>query len=115
MTRAAQLAGLGSLEGSAPAYACRAWVNFNGTGTPAISASGNVSSISDYGVGHYGINLANALPDQNYSISAISDIGGWNSGVNQVAGLGTTGYQVRFWDKSNTSADPALVTTTIHR
>ena len=28
----------------ATAYGCRAWVNFNGTGTVAIRASGNVSS-----------------------------------------------------------------------
>jgi hypothetical protein len=34
-------------------YGCRAWVNFNGTGTPAISASGNVSSITDEGVGRF--------------------------------------------------------------
>jgi hypothetical protein len=35
----------------ATAYGCRAWVNFNGTGTPAIRASGNVSSITDNGTG----------------------------------------------------------------
>lgn len=28
-------------------YICRAWVNFNGTGTVAIRESGNVSSITD--------------------------------------------------------------------
>jgi hypothetical protein len=33
----------------ATAYGCRAWVNFNGTGTVAIRASGNVSSITDNG------------------------------------------------------------------
>jgi hypothetical protein len=38
-------------SGSAPIYACRAWVNFNGTGTVAIRASGNVSSITDNGTG----------------------------------------------------------------
>lgn len=69
MTRAAQLAGLGSLEGSAPAYACRAWVNFNGTGTVAIRASGNVSSITDNGTGDYTINFSTGLPDANYCLS----------------------------------------------
>ena len=52
----------------ATAYGCRAWVNFNGTGTVAIRASGNVSSITDEGVGNYKINLTNALPDSNYSV-----------------------------------------------
>jgi hypothetical protein len=51
----------------ATAYGCRAWVNFNGTGTVAIRASGNVSSITDTGVGQYTINFTNAMPDANYS------------------------------------------------
>ncbi len=37
----------------ATAYGCRAWVNFNGTGTVAIRGSGNVSSITDNGTGDY--------------------------------------------------------------
>lgn len=56
--------------GSAPSYACRAWVNFNGTGTVAIRSSGNVSSITDNGVGDYTINFTTALPDTNYSVSS---------------------------------------------
>lgn len=55
--------------GTAPIYANRAWVNFNGTGTVAIRASGNVSSITDNGVGAYSVNLTTAMPDANYSIS----------------------------------------------
>lgn len=51
----------------ATAYGCRAWVNFNGTGTVAIRASGNVSSITDVGVGSYTVNLTTAMPDVNYS------------------------------------------------
>jgi hypothetical protein len=52
---------------AAVAYGCRAWVNFNGTGTPAIRASGNVSSITDNGTGDYTINFTTALPDADYS------------------------------------------------
>lgn len=46
---------------------CRAWVNFNGTGTVAIRASFNVSSITDNGVGDYTVNFTNAMPDANYA------------------------------------------------
>ena len=53
---------------AATAYGCRAWVNFNGTGTVAIRASGNVSSITDRGVGRYSVNLTTAMPDANYSV-----------------------------------------------
>ena len=46
----------------------RAWVNFNGTGTVAIRASFNVSSITDNGVGSYTVNFTNAFADTNFSI-----------------------------------------------
>ena len=52
----------------ATAYGCRAWVNFNGQGTIAIRASGNVSSLTDNGVGLYVVNLTNALPDTNGAV-----------------------------------------------
>ena len=52
----------------ATAFGCRAWVNFNGTGTVAIRASGNVSSITDNATGAYTINFTNAMPDANYSV-----------------------------------------------
>lgn len=54
--------------GSAPVYACRAWGNFNGTGTPAFRASGNCSSITDNGSGLYRINFTTAMPDNDYSV-----------------------------------------------
>jgi len=53
-------------SGSAPIYACRAWVNFNGTGTVAIRASGNVTSINDYGTGDYQVNFTTVMQDANY-------------------------------------------------
>ena len=57
---------------AAVAYGCRAWVNFNGTGTVAIRASGNVSSITDNGTGYYTLNYGTAMPDVNYSYLAKS-------------------------------------------
>jgi hypothetical protein len=61
--------GYGSVE---TAYGCRAWVNFNGTGTVAIRASGNVTSITDNGTGLYTVNFTTAMPDANYSVSLSS-------------------------------------------
>jgi hypothetical protein len=59
----------GAQSGAAPIYAARAWVNFNGTGTVAIRASGNVSSITDNGTGDYTVNFTTAMPDANYSFA----------------------------------------------
>ena len=50
-------------------YLASAWVNFNGTGTVAIRASGNVSSITDNGTGDYTINFTTSFADANYSLS----------------------------------------------
>jgi hypothetical protein len=59
---------LATPTGSAPIYACRAWVHFDGTGTPAIRASGNVTSITDNGTGDYTVNFTTAMPDADYSV-----------------------------------------------
>ena len=67
-----QALSLFNASGSAPVYACRAWVNFNGTGTVAINASGNVSSITDNGTGDYSVNFTTAMPDANYATSAFA-------------------------------------------
>lgn len=53
--------------------AVKAWVNFNGTGTVAIRASFNVTSITDNGVGDYTVNFTTALADANYACVSTSE------------------------------------------
>lgn len=62
-------------SGSAPIYACRAWVNFDGTsgsGTGSsditIRGSGNVTSVTDNGTGEYTLNFTTSMPDINYAV-----------------------------------------------
>jgi len=74
------------------AYGCRAWVNFNGTGTVAIRASGNVSSITDNGTGDYTVNFTNAMPDTNYVITGSARI--QDSTASDGAMFGTTRQNV---------------------
>jgi hypothetical protein len=90
---------LATPTGSAPSYTCRAWVNFNGTGTVAIRASGNVSSITDNGTGNYTVNFTNAMPDANYCclFSTGNDSGSGGNGLWATrvgASRSTTGIQV---------------------
>lgn len=54
-------------------YKCRAWVRFNGSGTVAIDASQNVTSITDNAVGDYTVNLTTAMPDVNYATAVSTD------------------------------------------
>jgi hypothetical protein len=75
-------AALSTASGSAPSYSARAWVNFNGTGTVAIKASGNVTSITDNATGDYTVNFTTAFSDANYGItSSASPAGGEVLGV----------------------------------
>jgi hypothetical protein len=46
----------------------KAWVNFNGSGTPSIRDSYNVSSITDDAVGYWYVNFSTNMSDANYSI-----------------------------------------------
>lgn len=96
--------------GSAPVYACRAWVNFNGTGTVAIRASGNVSSITDNGTGNYTVNFTTAMPDANYATNATST-------TNQTAQqtLSASAVQIFTQNSNGVAVDPVEVSITIFR
>jgi hypothetical protein len=76
-----------TVSGTAPIYPCRAWVNFNGTGTVAIRASGNVSSITDNGTGNYTVNFTTAMPDANFTTVVSTGEQVNAADVNRVAGV----------------------------
>jgi hypothetical protein len=110
----------GAQSGSAPIYGARAWVNFNGTGTVAIRASGNVSSITDVGVGSYLINFSVAMPDANYAATAINDLssnGAWY--VNPyIAAYQTTYVQYVNYSSYDTNLNPTdctFISVTVFR
>lgn len=99
---------------------CRAWVNFNGTGTVAIRDSFNVSSITDNGTGHYTINLTNALNDANYAVAAQATwdtaswgCTAWTSGLDWLSNEITvyTGYTYSGY----TYVDSAITTVSLFR
>ena len=96
-------------SGSAPVYAARAWVNFNGTGVVAIRASGNVTSITDNGTGDYTVNFTTALPDANYAAVMTGGEGSAGSGGRTPASAGQTTttlrMQVRNMDNGTNDAD----------
>jgi len=79
-----------TVSGTAPLYMCRAWANLDGgAATPAVRASGNVSSITDNGAGDYTVNFTTALTDANYSVEVT---GGSGSAKTSSAGTSTWGW-----------------------
>ena len=103
-------------SGSAPVYACRAWVNFNGTGTVAIRASGNVSSITDIGTGNYRVNFTTTMPDTNYAPMASGYDDGINPSVTKTTIPNTTSQAILVCsNSSNTLVDVGVVTFCVFR
>jgi hypothetical protein len=105
----------------ATAYGCRAWVNFNGTGTVAIRASGNVSSITDNGTGLYTANFTTAMPDANYAAMIGANINNSNTDMrrdSRVVTWSTSNVFVVTGDSSgnsDTKEDYEFVTIAVFR
>jgi hypothetical protein len=103
-------------SGSAPVYAARAWVNFNGTGTVAIRASGNVSSITDNGTGNYNINFTTNMPDINYSVAANARTTSTNlNSVSLDAVLSVNTFRILNVLQTNAGADSDTVCAAVFR
>lgn len=108
-------------SGSAPMYACRAWVEFNGTGTVAIRADGNIDSIVDNNVGDYTINIDVDIEDAKYSIVGAgsvksgTDYSGfvcvdWNTSAPSVGS-----FDINYVDSGGTNRDNTYLNIAIFR
>jgi hypothetical protein len=106
-------------------YSCRAWVNFNGTGTVAIRASGNVSSITDNGTGDYTVNFTTAITDANYtsvvscspsfaSQVSIVNINTEQTGLTEVAPT-TSAFRMVIRDRVGSTLDAKYVNVSVFR
>jgi hypothetical protein len=103
----------------ATAYGCRAWVNFNGTGTVAIRGSGNVTSITDLGTGVYRINFTTAMPDANYAAVFGTNPNGYGGAYSGSPGTGGTNSTTQCFidtrDANNINSDSDYVMCVILR
>lgn len=98
-------------SGDAPVYACRAWVNFDGTTNTAgfctIRDSGNVSTVADNGTGDYIVNFETAMPDNDYVVAACGRH--WN-------GVSDHGFNVCIQTTDgDTNVTPSSVRITTHQ
>ena len=109
----------GSITGGSISVAnsLRAWVNFNGTGTVAIRASGNVSSITDVGTGRYRLNFTTSLSDANYAVNITGDASGGIVGTSlaSIAGPTTSVYEFGTYSTSFILQDCSFVNASVFR
>ena len=101
-------------------YLAKAWVNFNGTGTVAIRAAGNVSSITDNSTGKFTVNFISDMVDVNYAINALSSTTANTTYVRDVVAfddyVSTSSVQLGFQHNSSYSwSDPVLASVIIFR
>ena len=114
-----RITGALNATGSAPIYACRAWVNFDGTGTVSVRGSGNVSSVVDNGVGAYLVNFTENMID-NKSSSVISGKRDNNTflGLYQASGYVVSGSSIGVRSQKtnqNSPSDLEIVCVAIFR
>lgn len=100
--------------------AAKAWVNFNGTGTIAIRAQLNVSSITDNGVGDYTVNFTTAMTDANYSFVATSSgqngVRSWHTpSVDTVTTPTASLVRIGCVNTSSAREDDPYIFVTVHR
>lgn len=106
----------------ATAYGCRAWANFNGTGTTGtnqtIRASGNVSSVLKNGAGDYTVNFATAMPDVNYSgVITVEGVINTNYGFygQTTSGNSASAYRLNTMTSAGAGSDRAQISVSIFR
>lgn len=98
---------LATPTGSAPSYLCRAWVNFNGTGTVAIRGSGNISSITDGGTGTFTFNFTTAMPDTNYAgVGTAVNSSSYLTNITSGSNGQTTDFPIRVTTDAGSLVDP---------
>lgn len=95
-------------------YSCRAWVNFNGTGTVAIRASGNVTSITDGGVGIYTVNFTTAMADTSFAPNVSADIYTVSHATIGIDAFTTSSFRIRT-EQNAAAYDPPFVCVSVFR
>lgn len=99
------------IDGSA-----KAWVNFNGTGTVAIRAAFNVSSITDNGTGDYTANFVTPMPDANYAlVGSLEGAGGALGASTATAAQTTSRRLIAFTTSPIVAADNVAVMVAFFR
>jgi stringent starvation protein B len=98
-------------DNAPPIFACRAWVNFDGTTTPpTIRASGNVASVTRNSTGNYTITFTTAMQDASYSATVSS-----NSDFGAVTSLASGSFVIATSDGAFQPINASLISVAIFR
>jgi len=90
-------------------FTAKAWIQFDGTGTVAITDSHNVSSITDNGTGNYQVHFTNNLANAGYSVTS----GDNNYGIGWNDNYAVGSFKTKRVNSSFTLTDTAEITCQI--
>jgi hypothetical protein len=81
----------------ATAFGCRVWCKFTVSGgTPTLTGTGNVSSITDNAVGDFTVNFTTAMPNANYGYTICHEMtSAYNGGGNSAYPGGIAAGSIR--------------------
>ena len=99
--------------------AAKAWVNFDGTGTPATTYSFGVSSLDDNGTGNYDVNYTNTFSNSRYgAMITVSDKpGSHNDNVGVIVSNSMAAGSLRLYTYRSSNAsqnDLPIITQASH-
>ena len=116
---------------SLPMYACRAWVNFDGTKDTSgasstsntnrlIRGSGNVASVLRTGTGLYTITFTTGMGDGNYIMAGMSSNHNNFVSINNLSSTSgsepsASSFQIRTCNHEGSAEDSAIVNVAIFR
>ena len=103
---------------TAVAFGCRAWVNYDGTGSGTVRASGNIASVTRTSAGQYTIAFSNAMPDANYCVNVATGLIGVGWGGFDVLDMTTASFKVRLVNLSGGPAsfqDSSIINISVFR
>jgi hypothetical protein len=113
--------GVTSINGTGGAFSfpiCKAWVNFNGTGTPVIRGAFNISSITDVSTGNFRVNFDTALVDTDYAWAGVVGLPGSQNGymiIPSGSAVLTTSLAISTLTNASVQFDPSTATVIVFR
>jgi len=102
-----------NVTGSAPVYACRAWVNFSAFDPVTIRESGNISSVVE-NFGRYEVNFATPMLDDEYA--AVTGVGEQTEYKATLTNFTTTKFEIYGTNAENSNVvSPLVVCASVFR
>jgi predicted alpha/beta hydrolase len=102
----------GGQSGNAPAFAARAWAQFNGV-LATFYDDGNFNTVTRSSQGVYVLTFTSSMPNDDYAAVATTSLGTGNAQIARTENFLTTGYGVNVAIAGGTAVDSQNICTLV--